>query len=109
MSASDLVKHVVIIVKENHTFDNYFGRFPGVNGAQFPQAGDPTPDPPHDHRAWLKRNGPTGAVRLQYTERDIPLYSTRSAISLSTGLMRGSTLCAITILRTLPASRNLTT
>src|SRR5881409_402746 len=74
MSASDLVKHVVIIVKENHTFDNYFGRFPGVNGAQFPQAGDPTPDPPHDHRAWLKRNGPTGAVRLQYTQRDIPLY-----------------------------------
>ena len=44
MSASDLVKHVVIIVKENHTFDNYFGRFPGVNGAQFPQAGDPTPE-----------------------------------------------------------------
>src|SRR5881296_2352102 len=74
MSASDLVKHVIIIVKENHTFDNYFGRFPGVNGAQFPQAGDPTPDPPHDHRAWLKRNGPTGAVRLQYTQRDIPLY-----------------------------------
>src|SRR5207245_8336781 len=74
MSASDLVKHVVIIVKENHTFDNYFGRFPGVNGAQFPQAGDPTPHPPHDHRAWLKRNAPTGAVRLQYTQRDTPPY-----------------------------------
>src|SRR5207249_10103765 len=74
MSASDLVKHVVIIVKENHTFDNYLGRFPGVNGAQFPQPGDPTPDPPHDHRAWLKRNRPTGAARLQSPQRDIPPY-----------------------------------
>src|SRR5436309_6295006 len=74
MPALDLVKHVVIIVKENHTFDNYFGTFPGANGAQFPHAGDPTPDPPHDHRAWLKRNGPTGAVHLQYTQRDIPAY-----------------------------------
>jgi phospholipase C len=27
MPASGLVKHVVIIVKENHTFDNYFGTF----------------------------------------------------------------------------------
>jgi phospholipase C len=27
------VKNVVIIVKENHSFDNYFGLFPGANGA----------------------------------------------------------------------------
>jgi len=27
------IKHVVIIVKENHTFDNYFGTFPGAEGA----------------------------------------------------------------------------
>jgi phospholipase C len=27
------VKHVVLIFKENHTFDNYFGTFPGVDGA----------------------------------------------------------------------------
>jgi len=26
------LKHVLIIVKENHTFDNYFGSFPGVDG-----------------------------------------------------------------------------
>lgn len=32
-SASDFIQHVVFIVKENHTFDNYFGAFPGVNGA----------------------------------------------------------------------------
>jgi len=28
------IQHVVIIVKENHSFDNYFGSFPGVNGAK---------------------------------------------------------------------------
>ena len=27
------IKHVVIIVKENHSFDNMFGQFPGANGA----------------------------------------------------------------------------
>ena len=27
------VQHTIIIVKENHTFDNYFGGFPGGNGA----------------------------------------------------------------------------
>ncbi len=27
------VDHVVVIVKENHTFDNYFGSFPGADGA----------------------------------------------------------------------------
>jgi len=28
------IEHVVIIVKENHGFDNYFGTFPGANGAK---------------------------------------------------------------------------
>jgi phospholipase C len=26
------IEHVVLIVEENHTFDNYFGTFPGVDG-----------------------------------------------------------------------------
>lgn len=26
------IQHIVFLVKENHTFDNYFGLFPGVNG-----------------------------------------------------------------------------
>ena len=26
------IQHIVFIIKENHTFDNYFGLFPGVNG-----------------------------------------------------------------------------
>ena len=27
------IQHIVFILKENHSFDNYFGLFPGVNGA----------------------------------------------------------------------------
>jgi phospholipase C len=27
------IKHIVFIIKENRTFDNYFGRYPGANGA----------------------------------------------------------------------------
>ncbi|MCL2448127.1 MAG: hypothetical protein FWD17_04180, partial [Polyangiaceae bacterium] len=26
------IKHVIVVIKENHTFDNYFGSFPGANG-----------------------------------------------------------------------------
>src|ERR1017187_4302616 len=28
------IQHVIIIMQENHTFDNFFGTFPGVNGIQ---------------------------------------------------------------------------
>ena len=26
------IKHVIVIIQENHTFDNYFGTYPGANG-----------------------------------------------------------------------------
>jgi phospholipase C len=26
------IKHVIVVIKENHTFDNYFGSFPGADG-----------------------------------------------------------------------------
>ena len=64
------IKHVVIIVKENHTFDNYFGAFPGANGQALAHAPDPHPDQPHDHSAWLRASG----VRQQYLAADIPDY-----------------------------------
>jgi phospholipase C len=68
------IKHVIIIVKENHTFDNYFGTFPGADGVSMDHACDPPAggDPPHTHAAWLNRA--QGAVRQQYTESDIPAY-----------------------------------
>ncbi len=27
------IKHIIFIIKENHSFDNYFGAYPGANGA----------------------------------------------------------------------------
>jgi len=46
------VKHVFVIVQENHTFDNYFGLYPGTNGQSVEnlasataQADDCVPDP----------------------------------------------------------------
>src|SRR5579863_6673381 len=30
---SGQIKHIVFMVKENRTFDNYFGTFPGADGA----------------------------------------------------------------------------
>ena len=62
----------MIIVKENHTFDNYFGAFPGANGTKRPAATDPptSGDPRHDHTAWLERA--THAVKLQYEREGYP-------------------------------------
>jgi phospholipase C len=31
--AASPITHIVFIIKENHTFDNYFGTFPGADGA----------------------------------------------------------------------------
>ena len=68
------IEHVVLIIKENHTFDNYFGTFPGANGVHLPAAQDPPVhgDPRHDHVAWLERA--RHAVKLQYSEKEIPEY-----------------------------------
>jgi phospholipase C len=30
--AQPSIQHIVFMIKENHTFDNYFGLFPGANG-----------------------------------------------------------------------------
>ncbi len=32
LATSTPIKHLVVLVKENHAFDNYFGTFPGVEG-----------------------------------------------------------------------------
>jgi phospholipase C len=74
MKPNNPIDHVVIIVKENHSFDNYFGTFPGANGVALPAAQDPPAggDPRHDHAGWLERAA--HAVKEQYSEKDIPAY-----------------------------------
>ena len=95
------IKHVVIVVKENHTFDNYFGSFPGADGISQittstgtiapPRAPDKTPrDLCHAHSCALadlaggamngwdsvagaSTNG-DNLVYAQYQEADIPNY-----------------------------------
>ena len=96
------IQHIVYIIKENRTFDNYFGKFPGADGATsgtistgrvipLGQAPDRTPrDIDHSFQAALKamdggkmdqfdligggnQNGDFLAY-TQYTEADIPNY-----------------------------------
>ncbi|HSO32775.1 MAG TPA: alkaline phosphatase family protein, partial [Labilithrix sp.] len=95
------IKHVVVVVKENHTFDNYFGSFPGAEGTTTYKTSDgvthPVPHAPdrtthdlsHAHSAGLvdynggKMDGwdlPGSSssgddlAYAQYTEQDIPNY-----------------------------------
>jgi phospholipase C len=71
--AASPIKHVVIIVKENHGFDNYFGAFPGGNGVSMAHSPNPpAADPNHRHAAWLTRDAT--APRVQFQEGDIPQY-----------------------------------
>jgi phospholipase C len=73
MRAAGAIEHVVIIVKENHGFDNYFGTFSGANGINLPRSTNPPlRDPDHRHHAWLTRK--TTAVKAQFVEQDIPAY-----------------------------------
>lgn len=39
---ADPIKHVIIIVRENHSFDNMFGRFPGADGTRLARVGSKT-------------------------------------------------------------------
>lgn len=74
MSTHNKIKHIIIIVKENHTFDNYFGTFPGANGAHLNRAPNPPADDPnHRHEAWTARASNL-KYHLQYVKDDIPGY-----------------------------------
>src|SRR5207237_6552985 len=71
------IEHVVIIVKENHGYDNYFGKFPGGNGVALAASPNPHPRTPttatrHGSRATRPRlasrfrkarSRPTGVMR----------------------------------------------
>ena len=56
------IEHVVVLLQENHTFDNYFGTFPGANGVSLEQLGRCSD--------WTT----PGTTPCQWTEEDIPYY-----------------------------------
>ena len=98
------IQHIVFIVKENRSFDSYFGRFPGAEGTTTGRTSNgsivpllPTPDKtPYDiGHTWLDSrravdggkmdafdlitNGNVSGILLPYTqqrEEDIPNYFT---------------------------------
>lgn len=76
MAPQNLIQHIVILVKENHGFDNYFGTFPGAEGAALAHAPNPPlDDPDHRHEKWMNRAADT-QHQIQYLESDIPEYFT---------------------------------
>jgi phospholipase C len=94
------IEHIIVVVKENHTFDNYFGTFPGAEGTQIAQTstgpvavGRPpvqmTRDLCHEHSCALAdwnhgamdhwdlgdtKNQSDQLAFAQYIEDDIPNY-----------------------------------
>jgi hypothetical protein len=64
--ASPITK-VVMILLENHTLDNVASEVAGVDGdLSLPPAPDVvSPDPPHNHAAWMRRNDPPPGVGLR--------------------------------------------
>src|SRR5579863_8934144 len=78
---SSPIKHVVVIMEENHTFDNLFGTYPGVNGITEPQAPNPvSADLDHTGPAELaaidggKMDQFSYRGQVQYKQSDIPTY-----------------------------------
>src|SRR6266849_8177609 len=79
--ATTPINHVVVIMMENHTFDNLFGRYPGANGvSNLPRAGNPTEDYNHDGPSLFadmdggKMDEFPERGHIQYTQSDIPNY-----------------------------------
>jgi len=93
--AQNPIQHIVFIVKENHSFDNYFGRFPGAAGARTGMAGttrvvlahsaDKPPNPCHNWNCTklamhggkmdaFHLLGPNHQSYQQFWQADIPNY-----------------------------------
>src|SRR6266568_4124517 len=75
------IKHIVIIMLENHSFDNILGRFPGANGIHEAHAPNPLgADLGHGGNVALAAidNGKMDKFsdwgRVQYAQTDIPNY-----------------------------------
>jgi phospholipase C len=79
--SSTPLSHAIVVMLENHTFDSYYGAFPGVNGVASPPAPNPLhSDIIHSHCHYLASftppdaSGFDGAGKVTYQESDIPIY-----------------------------------
>jgi len=76
--ASSKIKHVVVIMQENHTYDDYYGRLKGGNGDNTLFTADDPPaytlpwTPTHGKWSWDKRRWMQ--VHEQRDEHQLPLY-----------------------------------
>ena len=71
------IKRVVVILRENHSYDNYFGTFPQGNGKTTGgRCEDERPDPPHLREHALRRSYVDIRGYCHYREADIPNYWT---------------------------------
>src|SRR6266568_2028782 len=80
-TATTPIQHIVIIMLENHGFDNMFGRFPGANGINEPEAANPLgADLGHGGNVALaaidggKMDEFSQFGRVQYGQADLPTY-----------------------------------
>lgn len=76
-AATTPIQHVVIIMMENHTFDNFFGLFPGANGYTEAHASNPLrSDMSHSAVSTMAAmtEGFSPQSYVQYTKDDIPNY-----------------------------------
>jgi phospholipase C len=69
------LKNIVVILRENHSYDNYFGSFEKGNGKVLGyQCADQQPDPPHMRKDALRGASTTRSGDCHYLEEDIPNY-----------------------------------
>ena len=75
------ITNAIVVMFENHTFDNLFGAFPGANGVQKEAAPDPVwEDLDHSRCGYLEAfagghlNGYNPAGTVSYRQSDIPIF-----------------------------------
>jgi phospholipase C len=85
------IKHVFIFVEENHTFDNYFGTYPGVNGIAYakPQPGpnSTTFSPVELNRATIAKDicHSYGCARADYNNGSMDGFVTSEKSNMTMG------------------------
>jgi phospholipase C len=85
------ISNVIMVMFENHTFDNFFGAYPGADGVELARAPDPViKDINHSHCHYVasfddgKLDGYDSAGLASYTEADLPIlwaYAKRFGLS----------------------------